>query len=181
MVTYGRGVVGEYTAAFSLSSIETFLKGPDANIKVAGTDLVGIGRDGWLWLIDDKSHRATSVSSVSALTDNLTTNLRRDAADFRAGIERLQHQDPAFTPDPHVLDAIQRMDDAAAAIDRIHHEPPAETRPARIAAAIEERRLRLRVTSAAGQVTDITDALRGLGLAVEPTRTPVAWPPRGGQ
>jgi hypothetical protein len=181
MVTYGRGVVGEYTAAFSLSSIETFLKGPDANIKVAGTDLVGIGRDGWLWLIDDKSHRATSVSSVSALTDNLTTNLRRDAADFRAGIERLQHQDPAFTPDPHVLDVIQRMDDAAAAIDRIHHEPPAETRPARIAAALEERRLRLRVTSAAGQVTDITDALRGLGLAVEPTRTPVAWPPRGGQ
>jgi hypothetical protein len=181
MVTYGRGVVGEYTAAFSLSSIETFLKGPDVHVKVPGTDLVGIGHDGWLWLIDDKSHRTPSVSTVSALTDNLTTNLRKDAGDFRAAIERLQHQDPGFAPDPRVLDAIQRMDDAAVAIDRITAEGPADTRPARIAEALEERRLRLRVTSAAGQVADISEALRALGLAVEPTRTPVAWPPRGGR
>lgn len=98
MVTYGRGVLGEYGAAFSLSSIELFLKGPDANVKVAGTDLVGIGHDGWVWLIDDKSHRARSVSGVSALTDNLVTNLRRDASDFRDAIARLQRDDPGFTP-----------------------------------------------------------------------------------
>ncbi|MET8547758.1 hypothetical protein [Micromonospora zamorensis] len=181
MVTYGRGVLGEYGAAFSLSSIELFLKGPDANVKVAGTDLVGIGHDGWVWLIDDKSHRAASVSGVSALTDNLVTNLRRDAADFRDAIARLQRDDPGFTPDPRILDAISRMEDAAAEIDRINRRGSASTRPARISAALQERRLRLRVTSAAGEVREITQALRDLGLAVEPTGPPVPLPPTGGR
>ncbi|MEU0549890.1 hypothetical protein [Micromonospora sp. NPDC005979] len=181
MVTYGRGVLGEYSAAFSLSSIELFLKGPDANVKVAGTDLVGIGHDGWVWLVDDKSHRATSVSGVSALTDNLVVNLRRDAADFRDAIARLQRDDPGFTPDPRILDAISRMEDAAAEIDRINRRGSASTRPARISAALAERRLRLRVTSAAGEVREITQALRDLGLAVEPTGTPVPLPPTGGR
>ncbi|MGA4728029.1 hypothetical protein ACPB67_11460 [Micromonospora taraxaci] len=181
MVTYGRGVLGEYSAAFSLSSIELFLKGPDANVKVAGTDLVGIGHDGWVWLIDDKSHRATSVAGVSALTDNLVANLRRDAADFRDAIARLQRDDPGFTADPRILDAISRMEDAAAEIDRINRRGSASTRPARISAALEERRLRLRVTSAAGEVREITQALRDLGLAVEPTGTPVPLPPTGGR
>ncbi|MFF0152845.1 hypothetical protein [Micromonospora sp. NPDC005203] len=181
MVTYGRGVLGEYSAAFSLSSIELFLKGPDANVKVAGTDLVGIGHDGWVWLIDDKSHRAPSVGGVSALTDNLVTNLRRDAADFRAAIARLGRDDPGFTADPRILDAISRMEDAAAEIDRINRRGSASTRPARISAALAERRLRLRVTSAAGEVREITQALRDLGLAVEPTGPPVPLPPTGGR
>ncbi|MFF4874631.1 hypothetical protein [Micromonospora sp. NPDC000668] len=181
MVTYGRGVLGEYTAAFSLSSIELFLKGPDANVKVAGTDLVGIGHDGWVWLVDDKSHRATSVGGVSALTDNLVANLRRDAADFRDAITRLQRDDPGFTPDPRILDAISRMEDAAAEIERINRRGSAATRPARISRALEERRLRLRVTSAAGEVREITQALRDLGLAVEPTGAPVPLPPTGGR
>ncbi|TNH31731.1 hypothetical protein FHG89_00745 [Micromonospora orduensis] len=181
MVTYGRGVLGEYSAAFSLSSIELFLKGPDANVKVAGTDLVGIGHDGWVWLLDDKSHRATSVSGVSALTENLVTNLRRDAADFRDAIARLHRDDPGFTPDPRILDAISRMEDAAAEIDRINRRGSASSRPARISRALEERRLRLRVTSAAGEVREITQALRDLGLAVEPTGTPVPLPPTGGR
>ncbi|MET8040931.1 hypothetical protein ABZU25_08700 [Micromonospora sp. NPDC005215] len=181
MVTYGRGVLGEYSAAFSLSSIELFLKGPDANVKVAGTDLVGIGHDGWVWLIDDKSHRATSVAGVSALTENLVTNLRRDAADFRDAIARLHRDDPGFIPDPRILDAISRMEDAAAEIDRINRRGSASTRPARISAALQERRLRLRVTSAAGEVREITQALRDLGLAIEPTGPPVPLPPTGGR
>ncbi|MFD6563898.1 hypothetical protein [Micromonospora profundi] len=181
MVTYGRGVLGEYSAAFSLSSIELFLKGPDTNVKVAGTDLVGIGHDGWVWLVDDKSHRSTSVSGVSSLTDNLVTNLRRDAADFRDGIARLQRNDPGFAPDPRILDAISRMEDAAAEIERINRRGSAATRPARISRALEERRLRLRVTSAAGEVREITQALRDLGLAVERTGTPVPLPPTGGR
>lgn len=181
MVTYGRGALGEYTAAFSLSSIELILKGPDANVKVAGTDLVGIGHDGWVWLIDDKSHRSSSVAGVSALTENLVTNLRRDAADFRDAIARLQRDDPGFTADPRVLDAISRMEDAAAEIDRINRRGSASTRPARISAALEARRLRLRVTSAAGEVREITQALRDLGLTVEPTGTPVPLPPTGGR
>ena len=179
MVTYGRAAVGEYTAAFSLSSIEMFLKGPDADVRVRGTDLVGIGRDGWLWLIDDKSHRASSVHEVSSLTDNLAVNLRRDAADFSTALDNLRRQDAGFVPDPRVLDAIQRMEDAAAEIDRIDRTGPAETRPARISQALADRKLRLRVTSAAGQVTEITRALRDLGLAHEPAGVTVPWPALG--
>ncbi len=181
MVTFGRGVVGEYTAAFSLSSIEMFLKGPDADVRVRGTDLVGIGHDGWVWLVDDKSHRAASVSSVTALTDNLTTNLRRDAGDFRTALAELRRQDPGFVPDPRVLDAIQRMDDAAAEIDRINRSEPADTRPAQIRQALTDRKLRLHVTSAAGQITEITQALRDLGLGVERTGLTVPQPTPGGR
>ncbi|MFI7608165.1 hypothetical protein ACIBTV_23885 [Micromonospora sp. NPDC049366] len=181
MVTYGRGVLGEYSAAFSLSSIELFLKGPDANVKVSGTDLVGIGHDGWVWLVDDKSHRATSVSGVSALTDNLVTNLRRDAGDFRDALARLQRDDPGFVPDPRIIDAVTRMENAAAEIDRINRTGSAATRPARITQALTDQRLRLRVTSAAGEVREITQALRDLGLRYEPTRAPVPLPPTGGR
>lgn len=181
MTHYGRAAVGEYTAAFSLSSVELFLRGPDANVRSAGIDLIGIGHDGWLWLIDDKSHRAASVSSVTALTDNLATNLRTDAANFRAALAELRTRDPGFTPDPRVLDAIGRMEDAAADIERINRTGPEGTRAARIAGALEDRRLRMRVTSAAGQVTQISQALRDLGLAVEPTGTAVPWPNPGGR
>ncbi|MBY8870437.1 hypothetical protein K7640_01100 [Micromonospora sp. PLK6-60] len=181
MTHYGRAAVGEYTAAFSLSSVEAFLRGPDAQVRERGIDLIGIGHDGWLWLIDDKSHRASGVSSVTSLTDNLATNLRTDAATFRGVLDDLRARDPAFVPDPRVLDAIQRMADAAAEIDRINRTGPAAGRPARIAQALEDRRLRLRVTSAAGQVTELTKALRDLGMAVEPTGTAVPWPNPGGR
>ncbi|MEV4822029.1 hypothetical protein [Micromonospora sp. NPDC049274] len=181
MVTHGRGVLGEYTAAFSISSIELFLKGPDADVTARGTDLVGIGHDGWVWLIDDKSHRVRSVNGVTALTDNLVTNLRRDAADFRDAIARLQRDDSGFTPDPRILDAIFRIEDAAAEIEQINLRGAESTRSARIRRALRQRKLRLRVTSAAGQVRELTEALRELGLAVSPTRTPVPPPPIGGR
>lgn len=73
------------------------------------------------------------------------------------------------------------MEDAAAEIDRINRRGSASTRPARISRALEDRRLRLRVTSAAGEVREITQALRDLGLAVEATGTPVSLPPIGGR
>ncbi|MFC0003544.1 hypothetical protein [Micromonospora siamensis] len=181
MTHYGRAAVGEYTAAFSLSSVELFLRGPDANVRSAGIDLIGIGHDGWLWLIDDKSHRSASVSSVTALTDNLATNLRNDAANFRTALADLRTRDPGFTPDPRVLDAIGRMEDAAVDIDRINRTGPESSRPARIARSLQDRRLRMRVTSAAGQVAEISQALRDLGMSVEPTGTAVPWPNPGGR
>ncbi|MEV0154971.1 hypothetical protein AB0H57_14660 [Micromonospora sp. NPDC050686] len=181
MTHYGRAAVGEYTAAFSLSSIKRFLHGPDADVRVRGIDLIGIGHDGWLWLIDDKSHAAGSVSSVTALTDNLTTNLRNSAADIAAVLDDLSAREPGFVPDPQVLDALQRMRDAAAEVDRINRTGKPTNRPARIAQALEDRRLRLRVTSAAGQVTELSRALRELGLAVEPAGITVPWPNPGGR
>jgi hypothetical protein len=181
MVTFGRAVPAEYTAAFSLSSVEQFLKGPDANPRLRGTDLVGITADDWVWLIDDKSHRSASVSSVSALTDHLAENLRRDAADFRTAIADLKARDPAFEADPRVIHAIERMEDTAAEVEYIERHGPASTRPERIDAVLQVRRLALKVTSAMGEVREISEALRDLGLAVEPTGTPVPLPPRGRQ
>lgn len=177
MVTFGRAAPAEYTAAFSLSSIELFLKGPDAQPNVAGTDLVGIGHDGWTWLIDDKSHRTSSVDDVSALTDSLVPNLRSDAAAFETALADLRGRDPGFAPDPRVEDSISRMRQAADDIDAI--PATAADRPARIRAVLDQHRLRLRVTSAMGEVVDISDALRDLGLDVERTGRTVPLPRRG--
>ncbi|MEK8105544.1 hypothetical protein NKG94_11085 [Micromonospora sp. M12] len=179
MVTYGRGVLGEYSAAFSLSSVELFLKGPDANVKVAGTDLVGIGHDGWVWLIDDKSHRATSVSGVSALTDNLATNLRRDAADFREAIARLHRDDPASPRPAHprrdLPDGGRRCRDRPDQPARLRVHPACAdqrgTAGAPAAAARHQCRRR--------GPRDHPGAARP-GLAVEPTGTPVPLPPPEG-
>ena len=180
MVTFGRAVPAEYTAAFSLTSIELFLKGPDANPRAGGTDLVGIGKTGWVWLVDDKSHRAKSVSSVTALVENLVPNLRDDAAQFRAAIERLKQEDPGFTADPKVLDAIQRMEQAATKIEDIQRSMPPAAQPALIREALQDHKLRLRVTSAMGEVADVSEALEALGLAFKRTRAPVPLPPRPG-
>lgn len=184
MVTYGRAVPGEYTSAFSLGSALTLLKGPDANVKVRGTDLVGVTADGWVWLVDDKSHRAASVSSVTALTDNLATNLRRDAADFEAALADLQARDPAFRPDPAIVDAIDRMKKAAQEVDRIETTGKPANRPARLSKAMADLKIKLKVTSAMGEVAEVSQALADLGLTVEPTRpttsAPIAFPPRGG-
>ncbi|MDA0160857.1 hypothetical protein OM076_11325 [Solirubrobacter ginsenosidimutans] len=170
MVTYGRGVVGEYTAAFSISSVDTLLKGPDTNVRTRGTDLVGITGDGWLWLIDDKSHRAASVDKVSSLTDNLVTNLRDDAAAVRGKLAELQQADPAFIPDPQVKDSPRRMEDAAAEIERIQAAGDPGTHPALISKALLDRKVKLRVTSAAGNVVELTQALKDLGLEIQPTK-----------
>ena len=181
MVTFGRAVPAEYTAAFSLSSIELFLKGPDANPRLGGTDLVGIGHDGWVWLVDDKSHRTQSVSSVTALTDNLAKNLSKDAAEFRAAIARLQREDPGFVPDPRVIYAIQRMEDVADAIAYIERSGEANTRPARIREVLQGRKIRLQVTSAMGEVRELSEALRELGLEYHPTGIQPRLPRPGGR
>jgi hypothetical protein len=178
MVTFGRATPAEYTAAFSLSSIEQFLKGPDANPRQAGTDLVGVTHDDWVELIDDKSHRTQSVSSVTALTDNLATNLHDDARRFRAALQELQ-KDPGFTPDPKMVYAIQRVEGAADAIAYIERSGDPRTRPARIREALTSSKIRMKVTSAMGEVRELSDALRELGLEYQPTGIQPPLPPRG--
>ncbi|GAB3142930.1 hypothetical protein GCM10027290_18410 [Micromonospora sonneratiae] len=179
MVTFGRATPAEFTAAFSLSSIEMFLKSPDDAPMIRGTDMVGIAHDGWVWLVDDKSHRATSVSDVSALTTNLVTNLRDDAAAFRDAINRLRRADPEFVADPRVVDAIMSMRACADDIDRINGTVAAADRPARIRAALQQHRLKLRVTSAMGEVVEISDALRDLGLRPQSTGPVIPLPNPG--
>jgi hypothetical protein len=180
MVTFGRATQAEYTAAFSLSSVEQFLKGPDANPRAGGTDLVGVTHDDWVELIDDKSHRTQSVSSVTALTDNLAKNLSKDAAEFRAAIARLR-EDPSFVPDPKMIYAIQRIEAVADAIAYIESRADARTRPALIRRTLTSSKIRMKVTSAMGEVRELSEALRELGLEYQPTGIQPPLPPRGGR
>jgi hypothetical protein len=180
MVTFGRAVPAEYTAAFSLSSVEQFLKGPDANPRVGGTDLVGVTHADLVWLVDDKSHRTPSVSSVTALTDNLAQNLAKDAAEFRAAIARLRREDPGFVPDPKVIYAIQRIEAVANAIADIERRAEPRARPALIRRTLESSGIRMKVTSAMGEVRELSDALRELGLQYQPTGIQPRLPRPGG-
>jgi hypothetical protein len=167
MVTFGRAVPGEYTAAFALGSIEMFLKGPDVNVRAGGTDLVGIGHDGWTYLIDDKSHRAPSVDDVTSLNEFLVPNLRDDAARIERTVADLRAREPDIPIDQRVVDSASRMRAAADEIAAIPQAAP--NRAARIRAVLDSHRIRLRITSAMGEVVDITQALRDLGIGVEGT------------
>lgn len=181
MMTYVRSVFGEHTAAFSLPEIDFFLKGPDIHTRRPGTDLVGIGHDGWVWVLDDKSHKASSVSSVSALFENLVGNLRDDARQFRENIARLRRDVPGFRPDMRALDGIERMQRAADDIDAHLQSLPADQRfapasLARIDAILKRHEIKLRVTSAFGEVTAISAELARLGIRVTPTGPVVPLP-----
>jgi len=170
MVTYGRSVPAEFTAAFSVSSVRGFLKAPDVNTRARGTDLVAVGADGWYWLIDDKSHATRTVSDVSALTTNLAENLRRDAATFRESVARLEAEYPGIDLQRELVDAPGVMESAASRIDEINRTAAPAARPELNRAALAEHRIRLKVTSAMGNVIDLSDALKALGLSIEPTR-----------
>lgn len=181
MKTYVRSVFGEHTAAFSLPEIDFFLKGPDIHTRRPGTDLVGIGHDGWVWILDDKSHKASSVSSVSALFENLVGNLRDDASQFRQNIARLRRDVPGFRPDMRALDGIERMQRAADEIDSHLKSLPADQRYqstslARIDGILKRHEIKLRVTSAFGEVTTISSDLARLGIRVTPTGPVVPLP-----
>lgn len=181
MTHWGRATQGEFTAAFSLGALDILLKGPDYRPNEGGTDLVGIGKDGWVWVIDDKSHRAPSVSGATALTKNLVTNLRDDADAFRKELARWRAEVPGFVPDERVTDAIITMKGAAADIERLPAGLSDVERAARIRQILTDHRLRLRITSAMGEVVDVSDALRDLGLKVTPTGPTIPLPPRGGR
>ncbi|MGB3439799.1 MAG: hypothetical protein WBA97_13705 [Actinophytocola sp.] len=181
MTHWGRATQGEFTAAFSLNALDILLKGPDYRPNEGGTDLVGIGHDGWVWVIDDKSHRAAGVSSATALTKNLAKNLRDDADTFRTELARWRTEVPDFVPDERVVDAIITMRGAAADIERLPAGLSDAARAAAIRKILTGHRLRLRVTSAMGEVVDVSDALRDLGLRVTPTGPTIPLPPRGGR
>lgn len=181
MMTYVRSVFGEHTAAFSLPEIDFFLKGPDIHTRRPGTDLVGIGHDGWVWILDDKSHKASSVSSVSALFENLVGNLRDDARQFREDIARLRRESPGFRPDMRALDGIERIQRAADEIDAHLQSLPADQRfqsasLARIDAILKRHEIKLRVTSAFGEVTAISADLERIGIRVKSTGPVVPLP-----
>ena len=84
MVAHIRGLAGEFTAAFQLGENLILLKGPDYNVTLPGTDLVGVTRDGRVWLIDNKALSSEELGSVSSLMQNIAKNIEDDTSTFKS-------------------------------------------------------------------------------------------------
>jgi hypothetical protein len=174
MVHYSRSVFGEHTAAFAVPEMDYFLKGPDFRVRDRGTDLVGIGKDQWTWILEDKSHLAPSASSATAIFENLVSNLEKDARDFRARERKLKSEVPKYETPPLVDDSIQHMQAAANDLrSHLNALPEAQRFSpdslARMRGILDQHRIKLRITSGFGEVTQISQDLARLGIRVKST------------
>jgi hypothetical protein len=161
------------------------------NPREGGTDLIGVREDGEIWVVDDKSHRLSkaqieagqtgkSVSSVSAFEGRqLARNLEDDVTDMKAALDRLRAS--GVTPEPSMEDAVKRLDNAVTKLKQETSgwaddafDVPANRQ--RIAAILGSERVRLKVTSAMGDVRDVSEALGDLGISAVPTFKPPKAP-----
>jgi hypothetical protein len=174
MVHYTRSVFGEHTAAFGVPEMDYFLKGPDLEVRKPGTDLVGIGKDHWTWILEDKSHLSPRLASATAIFENLPGNLEKDAQAFRARERELKTKVPKYETPLAVDDAIQHMQAAANDI-RAHLNALPEAQRlspdslARMRSILDQHRIKLRITSGFGEVTQISQDLARLGIRVKST------------
>lgn len=160
------------------------------NPREGGSDIVGLRDDGEIWYVDDKSHRVSptdaaagqtgiNLSGVSAFEETLAPNMLADAADMDAALARI-------ATDGHVPDV--RAVEAAARIRRCGDQLTTLTQgwgpkdyvvPANqtaVRAILDANRVKLKVTSAMGDVTGMTNRLKGLGIEVLPQFVPVTRP-----
>jgi hypothetical protein len=175
MVSHIRGLLGEFTAAFRLGEEGVILlKGPDYNVTIPGTDLVGVTKDGRIWLIDNKALTAEELSSVTALTRNIATNIADDSAAFIEGFGRRR--------DRHIGDAVARLDRTNKAIQKLTKGmDPKEIGTARvqkeIAAICKRNQVDRVVTNAGGQVEGLSNGLTKAKIAFEDLNAPVTDDP----
>ncbi|WP_207537830.1 hypothetical protein [Sabulicella rubraurantiaca] len=148
------------------------------NPRDPGTDLLVMRENGDLWYVDDKAHRGgvardpVSISGVSAFEGpRFITNIRNDIAEIEAAL--LRQRAAGVVPDPRMGEALSRLRSAADELDALtagwtpeQHSLPANQRAIR--AVLDRHRIRLRVTSEMGDVTGITERLKGLGIRVVP-------------
>jgi hypothetical protein len=154
------------------------IKEPKGNPREGGTDLIAVADDGRVVVVDDKSHRGTSVSSVTAMMENLVQNVLGtgspnrvggDVAQIRAELARAYPSGPPA----HLLDALGRYERAAQRIDTLtagwtqaDWQNPSQLNQIRSILASE--RVDLRITSARGNVAEVTARLDAMGIAVIP-------------
>jgi len=175
MVSHIRGLLGEFTAAFRLGDEGVILlKGPDYNVTIPGTDLVGVTRDGRIWLIDNKALSEEELNSVTALTRNIATNVSDDSAAFIEGFGRRR--------DPHIGDAVVRLDKTNKAIQKLTKgmdpkeigTPKVQKQIADICKANDVDRV---VTNAGGQVEGLSNGLKKAKIAFEDMDSPITKDP----
>ena len=169
MVTHIRGLLGEFTAAFDLGDRLIFLKGPDYDVTIPGTDLVGVSRDGRVWLIDNKAMSVDELGSVSSLTRNLPKNIGDDTAAFKDafGIGR----------DPHIGKAVSRLSKATKEIRELTKGMDADKVKTaavqkKIAKICSDNGIDLVVSNAGGQIEGLSKGLKKAGIQFEDLNTP---------
>ncbi len=157
--------------------------GRRVNPREGGTDLLGIREDGELWYIDDKSHRGAprgdgtfepvGVSSVSAFEARLPTNMRSDADEMAAAIQRIRAA--GRTPDPKLIAAEQRVRACGQALDTLtagwsETDFADPLKQAAIKAVLDapQHNIKLKMSSTMGTAAGVTDRLSALGIDTLP-------------
>jgi hypothetical protein len=174
MVTHFSGLVGEFTAAFRLGDEGViFIKGPDYDITVSGTDLSGVTRDGRVLLIDNKALNAAEAGSVTSLIRNISKNIGDDAAAGKFGGGQ----------DPLIGNALARLNSAtqeirAATKNLSSEEIAAPDIQEQITAICTKYRIERVVTNAGGRVRGLSKGLKDAGILFEDITAPIQKNPR---
>jgi hypothetical protein len=196
MRSFNRPYQAEFAAAFQTG--EQFglqmLKDPAAfdptipggrrvNPREGGTDLLGIRDDGEIWYIDDKSHRGTprgdgtfepvGVSSVSAYERRLPDNMRADADEMEAAIQRIR--DAGGTPDPKLVDGERRVRACGQALESMtagwtdaDFADPVKQAAIKALLDAPQHNIKLKLSSTLGSASGVTDRLSALGIDTLP-------------
>lgn len=174
MTLHIRSVFGEHTAAHGFQDIDLMLKGPDLNTRAPGTDLLGLSKNDWVRVLEDKSHLASSVSEATGIVENLAKNLDDDAKRITAREQQLQAKIPNYQPDPRVTSAVQRMQAASNDLrSHLNKLPEAERFSteslAEMRTILDRHRISLHITSGFGNVAQISSDLAALGIVPSAT------------
>jgi hypothetical protein len=195
VITQLRPALAEMTASFELGQTRSarsaaktnmpsdlrFLKDPvdinpltnerTLNPKQPGTDLVGFRDDGKIWVIDDKSHRATNLpaEALAPLTTNLAKNMTADAKAFRA-VEQAAKA-AGYPLDAKTRSAIATYGKCARELSGLtknwkeaDFNNPAKQKA--FADVLAKYGVELKVTSAAGNINTIPASHRGFGITI---------------
>jgi hypothetical protein len=164
MRTHVRGMVGEFAATFQLGPDFWVLKGPDYDVTVPGTDFVVVSkRNGEIWFCDNKTLSDSGLGRVSSLVENIPGNMAQDAAEFGA------LGDSAFAMPDDVVASLASARKAADAIrplvaGKSSKEIGSSAVQAEITKICDENGVRRVVTNAGGQLSQLSEALTGLGI-----------------
>jgi hypothetical protein len=160
-ISHFRGNSGEWDLAYDLGKKgHVVLKCGDEFVSRRGTDLVTMFREAdgrWRMMIfDNKAIRDATVTEVSALVDNLLTNLKSDQKLFAAMARRPGAQ-------PEFAEAARRLQVVTAEIDLImksHGGKMTHLAQSEIAFALAKQDVQLIVSNAGGQAKGLSQSLR---------------------
>ncbi|AIE86493.1 hypothetical protein [Fimbriimonas ginsengisoli] len=170
MVAHIRGMLGEFTAAFQLGEKLVLLKAPDYNVTLPGTDLVGVTRNGRVWLIDNKALSVEELGSVTALMKNLPENIADDTAAFKGEF--------GMGKDPLIGDAVARLDKATKAIQKLTkgltQEQVSDPKiQQQIGTILRDNRIDRVITNAGGSVDGLSAGLKQALIRLENLNKPL--------